>query len=691
MHKIGNFFNSQTLHTQLILWFLFIALAPLAWTTFIYYELSKQVILKQSTEHLKALSLRQTELIENYFKEKEKNTTALAKDVRFARALDAFHGALLKEKSFPSYQAVELQYRSAIAYQAETLGYHNLFLLTKEGEVVFLISPSFIKVGMNLLNPASPVPELINTLENVVNYLEIQTSPLLFPQPTQPSSYIAAPIIADQILIGIMMVQINNSSIYHLIENYNGLGETGETLLVDEDQGQLVSITPLRHSEEGVVVHEIQPDTPFGNFAKQVLNGERLVNFVSDYRAQETLMVGRNFLPPLNLGIITKMDTAELLAPIEKLKYLFWLLFITTGAFVIAIAAKVADKITRPILMLTEKTRLMAAGDLKQRIEISSSNIELGHLERSFNEMASQLNTMVENLDALVSKRTQQYEVQNIQLAQTIEELKETQSRLIVQEKLASLGFLTAGIAHEIKNPLNFINNFAELSLEIQKSIEEKIKEIRPAIPENEKIALEEEWETLRLNARKILEYGKRADSIIHNMLQHSRGSRGDREWVNVNELLNEYASLSYHGMRGKDMNFNTQIEKIFDQSIPLLFLAPQEISRVFLNLLNNAYYSVHQKKLQNDSYNPKIRLQTENHKNFITIKIWDNGVGISPQVFPKLFTPFFTTKPAGEGTGLGLSLSYEIIVHEHQGSLTAYSEEGEYAEFVITLPILLK
>ncbi|MBA2367609.1 MAG: GHKL domain-containing protein [Candidatus Protochlamydia sp.] len=686
MNRIGNFFKNQTFHSQLILWFLFIALAPLAWTTFIYYELAKQVILNQSREHLKALSLRQTELIENYFKEKENNTAALAKDGRLARALKAFQGAMIKEKSMPSYETAEKMYWPGIAFQVETLGYHNLFLMANNGEVVFSTFPSFINVGINLLNQASPVPDLIDTLENVANYLEIQTSPLLFSRPAQPSSYISAPIIEDEVLIGLLMVEINHSQIFSLIENYSGLGKTGETLLVDKDQGQLVSITPLRHLEESVVVHEIESNTPFGNFVQEVLNGERLVSFVSDYRGQETLMVGRSFLPPLNLGIITKMDTAELLAPIEKLKYLFWLLFFTTGGFVAALAAKVSDKITYPIHMLTEKTRLMASGDLKQKIEISS-NIELSNLEHSFNEMAFRLNTLVENLDALVSTRTQEYERQNIKLEHTIDELKATQSRLIVQEKLASLGALTAGIAHEIKNPLNFINNFAELSLEIQKSIEDKLNLLQPALSDNERADLAEEWKTLRLNLKKIFEYGKRADSIVHNMLQHSRGSPGQREWTNINALLNEYAALSYHGMKAKDSGFNVQIEKTFDQTIPLLFLAPQEMSRVFLNLLNNAFYAVHQKKLKNESHNPKIRLQTENHKNFIIIKIWDNGTGISPEVLSKLFTPFFTTKPAGEGTGLGLSLSYEIIVNEHRGSLTAHSEAGVFTEFVITLP----
>ncbi|MCE2982159.1 MAG: ATP-binding protein [Parachlamydia sp.] len=680
-----NPFLNKSLRTQLLFWFLFIALLPLSWTTFITYQLAKESLLTQSANHLKAISLRQAQLIENYFKEKERNTASLVKDERLARAVDQFEQALKGEKSSLSYAELEKKYRSSIAFQAETLGYSNLFLITSKGEVVFSIRPSFIHVGMNLLSPQSIAPQLRETLDSVTSFLETQVSPLLFIQPTNPASFIAAPLLEDQRLAGIVLAQINNTSVYQLIENYNGLGLSGETLVVAQDKDHLVSITPLRHEDDKTVVHEINPASSFGLFVKKVLDGNRIAVVESDYRGVEALMVGRHFLPPLNWGVITKMDMNELLSPIQKLKTLFWLLALSTTLLVILLAVQVAKKITHPLLLLTEKTRLMASGKLKQKIEIDASSSELQKLEYSFNEMAEQLDTVVGNLDHLVEKRTHDYEIQNIKLEETIQELRETQKRLVIQEKLASLGALTAGIAHEIKNPLNFITNFAVLSLDLQKSIDEQFF---IHVPIEEKSNYDEQMKLLNLNIEKIHEYGLRADSILRNMLLHSRGTPGKREMVDINALLNEYINLSYHGMRAKNPNFNVGFEKKFDESLPAFLAVPQELGRVFLNLLNNAYYALQIKSETTPSFKPYIKIITEKQKKNILISCCDNGTGISPEVEAKLFTPFFTTKPPGAGTGLGLSLSYDIIVHEYNGTLSVRSEEGLFAEFTITLPI---
>jgi signal transduction histidine kinase len=303
--------------------------------------------------------------------------------------------------------------------------------------------------------------------------------------------------------------------------------------------------------------------------------------------------------------------------------------------------------------------------------------------------MAAQLDTTVKNLDQIVAKRTKEIELQNIQLEQTIEELQQTQDRLVNQEKLASLGALTAGIAHEIKNPLNFINNFADLSIHISQSLQEHVEKIKTLIPSEELTEINELLNNLNLNLDRIYKHGTQADSIVHNMLQHSRGIAGEKMLVDINNLLNEYVTLAYHGMRAQDITFNVKIEKKFDTTLPEIAIVPQEISRVFLNLLNNAYYSVHQKKKQlPKDYIPTIRVSTQKGVDSVIIKIWDNGLGISDDVFPKLFTPFFTTKPPGEGTGLGLSLSYTIITQGHNGTIMADSEPGEFAEFTIELPL---
>ncbi len=268
-------------------------------------------------------------------------------------------------------------------------------------------------------------------------------------------------------------------------------------------------------------------------------------------------------------------------------------------------------------------------------------------------------------------------------------ELKEAQDQLIQAEKMASLGQLTAGIAHEIKNPLNFVNNFSELSIDIVEELKEEIDniEIETQIKEN----IEDLLSDLSINSKKINEHGKRADSIVKGMLLHSRGKSGEMQKTNINDLLAEYVNLAYHGMRASDNSFNIKIEQNFAADLPQLYVVPQDLSRVFLNLINNACYSTHEKKQELQSqYNPILNVSTslDSTNNQAIIRIRDNGKGISQENINKIFNPFFTTKPTGKGTGLGLSLSYEIITKTHQGEIAVESELSEYAEFIIKLPI---
>jgi signal transduction histidine kinase/HAMP domain-containing protein len=268
-------------------------------------------------------------------------------------------------------------------------------------------------------------------------------------------------------------------------------------------------------------------------------------------------------------------------------------------------------------------------------------------------------------------------------------ELKAAQAQLVQSEKMASLGQLTAGIAHEIKNPLNFVNNFSELSIELAGEVIEEIEKHSDAIGKNDAEYLTGILRDIESNVKKINEHGKRADSIIRGMLLHSRGKSGERQPTDLNALLAEYVALGYHGLRATDNTFNIKIENDYDPSIGKVNVVPQDISRVFLNLINNSCYSTAQKKKElKDSYFPILRVETKKTGDKIIIKIWDNGKGIPQTIQDRIFNPFFTTKPAGSGTGLGLSISYDIIVQEHQGELKMESKEGEFAEFTISLPI---
>jgi two-component system NtrC family sensor kinase len=255
---------------------------------------------------------------------------------------------------------------------------------------------------------------------------------------------------------------------------------------------------------------------------------------------------------------------------------------------------------------------------------------------------------------------------------------------------MASLGELTAGIAHEIQNPLNFVNNFSEVNIELTAELKDELQKMN--LPEQDRLNFEEILDDIVKNEQKINHHGKRADSIVKGMLQHSRKSNGQKEPTDINALADEYLRLSYHGLRAKDKSFNATIKTDFDESIGMLNLMPQDIGRSLLNLFNNAFYAVTDKKknlkISQMPYEPTVSVSTKKINDKMVIRIRDNGTGIPQKVMEKIFQPFFTTKPSGQGTGLGLSLTYDIITKGHGGELKVDTKEGSFSEFIITLPL---
>jgi ligand-binding sensor domain-containing protein/signal transduction histidine kinase len=279
-------------------------------------------------------------------------------------------------------------------------------------------------------------------------------------------------------------------------------------------------------------------------------------------------------------------------------------------------------------------------------------------------------------------------QVRTGELQKTVTNLKETQTQLILSEKMASLGQLTAGIAHEIKNPLNFITNFAVLSQDLTKDLRQELAHERDRVDKKRALEIEGILNDLDQNVTKINEHGKRADSIVRGMLLHSRGKAGERQLTDLNALLAEYTNLAYHGMRAQDTSFNVKIETDFDPAVGKVNVVPQDLSRAFLNIVNNACYAANDKrKTGGTGFNPTVRVSARNLAAGVEIRIRDNGNGIPLAIREKIFNPFFTTKPAGAGTGLGLSLSYDIVTQEHKGDIRIDTKEGEYTEFIIVIP----
>jgi signal transduction histidine kinase len=316
----------------------------------------------------------------------------------------------------------------------------------------------------------------------------------------------------------------------------------------------------------------------------------------------------------------------------------------------------------------------------RQLIQVHELSETTLRQEQEKQQILSQQNELLEKR---VQERTTELIQQKSSLQNTLSELKTTQSQLIQSEKMASLGELTAGIAHEIQNPLNFVNNFSE----VNKELIEELKSERSKVKGERDERLEDELlNDISENEQKINLHGKRADAIVKGMLQHSRASTGKKEPTDINALADEYVRLAYHGLRAKDKNFNATIETHFDETVGKIQVVPQDIGRVLLNLYNNAFYAVNERqKAEGESFQPVVKIQTKKVDSKVEVVVKDNGNGIPENVINKIFQPFFTTKPTGQGTGLGLSLSYDII-KAHGGEIKVESEEGEGTTFIVQL-----
>jgi signal transduction histidine kinase len=322
-----------------------------------------------------------------------------------------------------------------------------------------------------------------------------------------------------------------------------------------------------------------------------------------------------------------------------------------------------------------EKADLIKALKAAERA-LTISEFKLDRTEKVKRTTAILLEETIEELE----QKRAAIEQTNAALSQSLEELKATQAQLIQSEKMASLGELTAGIAHEIQNPLNFVNNFSEVSKELLEEMKEELEEGN--LEEVQEIAND-----VINNMEKILHHGKRADGIVKGMLMHSRTNKGEKEATDINALVDEYLRLAYHGLRAKDKSFNANLETNYEDTIGLVEIVPQDIGRVVLNLITNAFYAVNEKKKSNEiDYSSRVKVRTEKSADKIRITVQDNGNGIPEEIASKIFQPFFTTKPTGQGTGLGLSLSYDIV-QAHQGKLSFETKANIGTTFSIELP----
>jgi two-component system, NtrC family, sensor kinase len=407
-----------------------------------------------------------------------------------------------------------------------------------------------------------------------------------------------------------------------------------------------------------------------------------------------TVLTAYAMVPRLDWVVFVELPLAEALAPVYAglLREAGLLVF---GLLLASVAGTaLARRMVVPIRRLQSGAERLGSGERGQPIEIRTGD-EIETLADRFNQMAVKVQESHDTLEAKVEARTealqaQEREARTARLAaeRALADLREAQDRLVETQKLASLGQLTAGIAHEIKNPLNFVNNFADLSSELVDELGAQLTKVDDAPGGEARAEIDDITRMLKANLAKIAEHGRRADSIVKNMLAHSRTGAGEHRQVDLNATVEEALNLAYHGARAENPGFNVTLCREYDPAAGPVDLYPQEFTRVLLNLFSNGCYAVEQRRrAAGPDYEPTLSVTTRDRDGRVEIRVRDNGTGIPETVKAKIFEPFFTTKPAGAGTGLGLSLSFDIIAKQHGGSLAVDSRPGDFTEFVITLP----
>ncbi|MBD2494303.1 ATP-binding sensor histidine kinase [Nostoc sp. FACHB-280] len=508
-------------------------------------------------------------------------------------------------------------------------------------------------VGVTKRTGAETINTTYSTTNSNIEVLDLTTV-------IKASQTLADEIILSKLLKKLMRIIIENA------------GAQKGLLILDKNCSLVIEAEGVVNTEEVTTLQSIPVDTVDADSKRHLLS-TTIINYVFNTHKNVVLDDAANqgqFIH--DPYIITTQPKSILCTPLLYQGKLSGIVYLennlTTGAFTV------------------ERVEVLKILSAQAAISIENSRLY------------EQLEDYNRTLEQKVKVRTQELEEKNDELASILQTLKATQAQIIAQEKLASLGALAAGIAHEIKNPLNFVNNFAELSIELAQELAEEIENQKDSLDSTSKKYIEEILNDIKQNAQKIYEHGKRSDNIVSGMLMHSRGQTGERQLVEINVLLADAIDLAYHGMRAKNAAFKITIKTDYDPSLGQINVVPENINRALINIINNACYAAHQKKmcLQEktefiaEEFAPTLSVSTKDLGEEVEICIHDNGEGIPPEIIDKIFNPFFTTKPTGEGTGLGLSITHDIIVQQHQGKIKVNSEVNNYTEFIITLPKMI-
>jgi signal transduction histidine kinase len=452
------------------------------------------------------------------------------------------------------------------------------------------------------------------------------------------------------------------------------------------------------------------------NVVAEAVRGARGVGFGVDQIGNEVYAVWR-YVPAIRWGIVVKVDRDEAFGPVERLGQLFMWITGITGLVVLALAFTQAQRLAKPIIALRRATQRVAEGDFNVEIEVKSRN-EIAELADTFRLMAHRLNENFEDLkrttaerekaalEALeakaqveqinqtleqkVTERTAELQQRNVELEETLSQLKRAQQQLIVREKMASLGEMVAGVAHEISNPLNFVNNFSDLSIGALSELSQAIAVFKASLSPADRAEVEELLGIMTENLRRISEHGRRAQEIVRAMIEITRGNTGERRPSELNALVRDYSRAAYQTFRQREAAADITIQYELEPGIEEVPVYTSGISRALTNLVGNALWAVNEKRgTSGADFAGLVKITTQRLGKEVLITVHDNGIGIPKEHLGKVFQPFFTTRPTGSGaTGLGLSMTWEIIVSQHGGRLEVVSEPGVFTEFRVHLPL---
>jgi two-component system, NtrC family, sensor kinase len=514
-------------------------------------------------------------------------------------------------------------------------------------------------------------------------------SPVYFRNMSEPYMTIAVAHAGRH--AGVTVAEVNLKFIWDLITAMQ-VGRTGYAYVVDS-RGRLIA-----HPDLSMVLRET-------DLSQLPQVAAALASLHQGATASDAhTAIGPAGAPVLTAGapvlrldwvVFVELPQREALAPVYASLYRMAALLVFGLLLAAGAGTVLARRMVVPIRRLQSGADRLGSGERSEPIEIHTGD-EIETLADRFNEMAAKVQESHDTLEAKVEARTEELQVREqearearLAAEQALADLRKAQDRLVETQKLASLGQLTAGIAHEIKNPLNFVNNFAELSAELTDELRGVLAAENAALPAAARAEVDDLTRMLNGNLGKIVEHGRRADSIVKNMLLHSRAGVGERRAANLNALVEESLNLAYHGARAEKPDFNVTLRKDLDPAIGEIDLYPQEITRVLLNLFGNGFYAARERQLDagEPEFEPTLSVSTRALSDRVEIRVRDNGIGIPGEIRAKIFDPFFTTKPAGEGTGLGLSLSFDIVVKQHGGTFEVETEPGAFTEFIVTLP----